>query len=127
MFMCKAKTAKPNIGLIPKLNLLNPWAFLGEKSTKHFVLYRNMTSATLGTSTSPVEVTNISKYGFWLLLGDEELFLPFSEFPWFRDANVAKILHVELPSSHHLYWPELDIDLAVESIRHPEQFPLVSA
>jgi hypothetical protein len=27
---------------------------------------------------------------------------------------------------HHLYWPDLDIDLAVESIRHPEQFPLVS-
>ena len=86
----------------------------------------NVKSATLGISTSPVEVTNISKYGFWLLLGDEELFLPFSEFPWFRDANVAKILHVELPSSNHLYWPELDIDLAVESIRHPEQFPLVS-
>jgi hypothetical protein len=83
-------------------------------------------SATLGISTSPIEVTNISKYGFWLLLGDEELFLPFSEFPWFQDANVAKILHVELPSSNHLYWPELDIDLAVESIRHPEQFPLVN-
>jgi hypothetical protein len=27
---------------------------------------------------------------------------------------------------HHLYWPDLDIDLAVESIRHPEKFPLVS-
>jgi hypothetical protein len=24
------------------------------------------------------------------------------------------------------YWPELDVDLAVESIRHPEKFPLVS-
>ena len=128
MFMCKAKTAKPNIGLIQKLNLLNLSVFLDVKSTKHFTLYRSMNvkSATLGISNSPVEVTNISKYGFWLLLGDEELFLPFSEFPWFRDANVAKILHVELPSSNHLYWPELDIDLAVESIRHPEQFPLVS-
>lgn len=43
-----------------------------------------MTSAALGASTSPVEVTNISQHGFWLLLADEELFLPFSEFPWFR-------------------------------------------
>ncbi|WP_031430051.1 DUF2442 domain-containing protein [Methylomicrobium album] len=85
-----------------------------------------MTFATLGTSISPVEVTNISQYGFWLLLGDEELFLPFSEFPWFRNAAVGNILHVERPSSNHLYWPELDIDLAVESIRHPEQFPLIS-
>jgi len=128
MSMCKDKTAKPNIGLIQKLNLLNLSVFLDVKSTKHFALYRsmNVTSATLGISTSPVEVTNISKHGFWLLLGDEELFLPFSEFPWFRDANVGKILHVELPSSNHLYWPDLDIDLAVESIRHPEHFPLVS-
>lgn len=85
-----------------------------------------MTSASLGTNISPVEVTNISQYGFWLLLGEEELFLPFSEFPWFRNAAVGKILHVEHPSSNHLYWPELDIDLAVESIRQPEQFPLVS-
>lgn len=85
-----------------------------------------MTSAAPGISTSPVEVTNISKHGFWLLLGDEELFLPFSEFPWFQDVPVSKILNVELPSSNHLYWPDLDVDLAVESIRHPEQFPLVS-
>lgn len=85
-----------------------------------------MTSAAPGISTSPVEVTNISKHGFWLLLENEELFLPFSEFPWFRDVPVGKILHVELASSNHLYWPELDVDLAVESIRHPEKFPLVS-
>ena len=85
-----------------------------------------MTSATLGISTSPVEVTNISRHGFWLLLEDEELFLPFSEFPWFRDVAVGKILNVEHPASGHLCWPELDIDLTVESIRHPERFPLVS-
>ena len=85
-----------------------------------------MTSAAHGVSTSPVEVTNISQHGFWVLVKDEELFLPFSEFPWFRDVSIGKILHVELPSSNHLYWPELDIDLAVDSIRHPEQFPLVS-
>jgi hypothetical protein len=85
-----------------------------------------MKSATLGLNTSLVEVTNISRHGFWLLLEDEELFLPFYDFPWFQDAAVGKILNVELPSSNHLYWPELDVDLAVESIRHPEKFPLVS-
>ncbi len=85
-----------------------------------------MKSAALGLNTSPAEVTNISRHGFWLLLENEELFLPFSDFPWFRDASVGKILNVELPSSNHLYWPELDVDLAVESIRHPDKFPLVS-
>jgi hypothetical protein len=33
---------------------------------------------------------------------------------------------VELPSEQHLYWPELDVDLEVESVLHPERFPLVS-
>ena len=79
-----------------------------------------------GVSTLDVEVTNVSGHGFWLLLGEEELFVPFSEFPWFKDASIAKLLHVERPQAHHLYWPDLDIDLAVDSIRHPEQFPLVS-
>jgi hypothetical protein len=85
-----------------------------------------MKSATLGINTSPVEVTNISRHGLWLLLDNEELFLPFSDFPWFQTATVGKILNVEFPSSNHLYWPELDVDLAVESIRHPDKFPLVS-
>jgi len=79
-----------------------------------------------GTSTSAAEVTNISRHGFWLLLGDEELLLPFEQFPWFRSATVEQITDVERPSEGHLYWPRLDVDLSVESIRHPEAFPLVS-
>ena len=85
-----------------------------------------MISAVLGQSTSAAEVTNVSKHGFWLLLGEEELFVPFADFPWFQDAPIGKLTDVELPSPHHLYWPALDVDLAVASIRHPEQFPLVS-
>jgi len=83
-------------------------------------------SAGSGTSISDVEVTNVSAHGFWVLLGSEELHLPFTQFPWFRDAPVVKLTHVTRPSPDHLYWPELDIDLAVESIKHPDRFPLVS-
>jgi hypothetical protein len=31
-----------------------------------------------------------------------------------------------MPSADHLYWPTLDVDLSVESLRHPERYPLVS-
>jgi hypothetical protein len=79
-----------------------------------------------GKLTSGVEVANVSPRGFWLLIGNEELFVPFSLFPWFRDSTIAQITNVEMPSARHLYWPELDVDLAVESIRNPEAFPLVS-
>jgi hypothetical protein len=85
-----------------------------------------MKSASPGRSTSAAEVGNVSPDGFWLLVGDEELFVPFAEFPWFRDASIKQICHVEMPSAHHLHWPDLDIDLAVESIRDPANFPLVS-
>src|SRR5688500_2553686 len=85
-----------------------------------------MPSAALGRSTSPAEVTNVSAHGFWLFVGARELFVPFQQFPWFRDASIRAITNVQLPSPHHLYWPDLDIDLAVESIERPEKYPLVS-
>lgn len=85
-----------------------------------------MKSETLGTDTSEVEVTQISKHGIWLLLQEKEHFLSFENFPWFKEASVSAIQNVELLNEHHLYWPDLDIDLAIESVEHPEQFPLVA-
>ena len=85
-----------------------------------------MKSETHGIDTSEVEVTQISKDGIWLLIGEKESFLPFENFPWFRNASVGAIHNVELLNENHLYWPDLDIDLAVESIDHPERFPLIA-
>lgn len=85
-----------------------------------------MTSAEHGPATLAVEVANVTPHGFWLFIGEREVFLPFREFPWFRDASIGALSNVQLPSPHHLYWPELDIDLAVDSIDHPDQYPLVS-
>ena len=80
----------------------------------------------LGTDISAPEVTHVSRHGLWLLLADEEIHMPFEHFPWFRRATIDQISHVEAITAGHLYWPELDIDLSVDSIRHPEAFPLVS-
>ena len=77
-----------------------------------------------GTTTSQAEVTNISQHGFWLLLDERELFLPFEEYPWFKRAPVEEILRLERPQPDHLRWPDLDIDLSVDSIEHPERYPL---
>lgn len=85
-----------------------------------------MKSVALGKSISKVEVTNISRRGFWLLVGEEELFLPFKDFPWFKTASVQAVLRVALCSREHLRWPDLDVDLTLDSIRHPEKYPLVS-
>jgi len=84
-----------------------------------------MTSVRRGRRTSKVEVINVSAQGFWLLLAGRELFVPFADFRWFRDASIGQILAVDQPSENHLYWPQLDVDLTVESIEHPERYQLV--
>jgi len=73
-----------------------------------------------GKITLEAEVTQIDKQGIWILIGDKESFLPFEKFPTFREASVGTIHNVVLLNEGHLYWPDLDIDLAVESIEHPE-------
>jgi hypothetical protein len=83
-------------------------------------------SSLRGTPTSGVELTNVSPHGLWLLLDEREVFLGFREFPWFANATISQLGRIERPSHHHLYWRDLDIDLAVESLQHPERYPLVS-
>ena len=80
----------------------------------------------LGAPTSEIEVSLISNKGFWLLLENEELFVPYAEFPWFKQATIEQVTSIERPSHNHLYWPLLDTDLSLESIRDPSQFPLIA-
>lgn len=76
-----------------------------------------------GKDSVAVIVTNISQHGVWLLTRDEELFISFNEFPRFQKASVSQIMNVEWLEPHSLYWPDLQMDLALQSIR---RFPLVS-
>ena len=85
-----------------------------------------MKSVQRGRSTSDVEVTNVSQHGFRIFLGDREVYASFKDFPWFEDASIREITTVELLSPRHLYWPKLDVDLAVDSLDHPDRYPLVS-
>jgi hypothetical protein len=85
---------------------------------------REQRSEMPGTSISRVDVTNISQHGFWMLVDDRELFLPFDDFPWFKAASIEAILNVMRPKARHLYWPDLDVDLTIDSIEHPGRYPL---
>ena len=83
-----------------------------------------MNSLAHENNTSVIEVTNISAHGVWILAHDKELFMSYEDFPWFKDQTVKTILNVEEPSSGHFYWPDLDVDLSIEIIENPGQFPL---
>jgi hypothetical protein len=84
-----------------------------------------MKSSRGGAAISPVEIANIDRFGFWVHVNDREYFLPFPDFPWFRNATVDQILKVELHNGDHLRWPDLDVDLCLDSIENPESYPLV--
>jgi len=83
-----------------------------------------MSSKALGENTSGVEITNISSHGVWLLAHDQELFMSYGDFPWFKDVPIGSILNVQELCPGHFYWPDLDVDLTAEIIKYPERFPL---
>ena len=85
-----------------------------------------MKSENIGAGTSNVEVLNVSPHGFWLMVANREFFLGYDDFPWFHDATMSQLFNVELHHAEHLYWPELDVDLDLDRIEHPEKYPLVA-
>ena len=80
----------------------------------------------LGKASSNVEIQNVSKFGVWLFAAGKEFFLPFERHPWFKEATIGQISNVHLQFGHLLHWPDLDVDLAVDSLEHPERYPLVA-
>ncbi|MYM89659.1 DUF2442 domain-containing protein [Rugamonas sp. FT82W] len=74
-----------------------------------------------------VRILDISPHGFWVDLGNEKLYAAYVDFPWFANATLAQLEDVQRPSADHLYWPALDVDLSVDSLRDPAAFPLIAA
>ena len=85
-----------------------------------------MKSEIIGSGTSAAEVLNVSPHGFWLWVAGQAHFLAFEQFPWFRKATLSQLFAMELHHGEHLYWPELDVDLDLDRIVHPEKYPLIA-
>jgi hypothetical protein len=84
-----------------------------------------MSLTNFGTNTLKCEVTDINKNGIWIFVEGKEYFIPFKEFPMFRAVAVEKIFNVTYLPPDHLHWEKLDIDLDLDSIEHPEKYPLI--
>jgi hypothetical protein len=82
-------------------------------------------SKVLGKNTSAsAEIQNISNQGIWILINGQEFFMPFKKFPWFLNATIQQIYNLEFFHGKHLHWPSLDVDIEVESLKHPDAYPL---
>lgn len=84
-----------------------------------------MKSPALGKNTSSAEVENISRHGIWLLVKGREYFLAYGDYPWFADAKLSEIHNVKLLRGKYLHWPDLDVDLELDSLSNREQYPLL--
>jgi len=83
-----------------------------------------MSSSTLGQDISDVDISLVTAKGFWIYVQSKEYFLSFDEYPWFRNARIAEIMNVELKNQCHLRWNDLDVDIELDSLEHPERYPL---
>jgi hypothetical protein len=84
----------------------------------------------LGTNIFRCEVTNIANFGFWLIIDNQkdnwqEYFIPFSDYPSFKKAKINEIHNVKMLSVNQIHWPDLDIDIEVDALRNPEDYPLI--
>lgn len=84
-----------------------------------------MRSSAPGKGTSLAEVQDISRNGIWLLVRGREYFLAYADYPWFQEAKLAEIYNLQFSHGTHLYWPDLDVDLELESLQQPGKYPLV--
>lgn len=83
-----------------------------------------MKSSAPGAAISRAEVLAVVPAGIWLGVEGAEHFMPFADFPWFRRAPASAVKNVRLVRGKHLRWPDLDVDLELDSIIHPGHYPL---
>ena len=83
-----------------------------------------MDSSQNGICISEYSVTSITDLGFWILCDEKEYFIPFKEYPGFKDASVRQILNFSYLAPSQLHWADLDIDIELRALSQPEFFPL---
>ncbi|KAA6348174.1 hypothetical protein EZS27_004380 [termite gut metagenome] len=79
-----------------------------------------------GIRTLKAKVAMITSRGVSLYVNGHKYYLPYHTYPWFREAKVADILNVEMPDEESLRWEALNVDLHLDSLIHPENYPLVA-
>ena len=77
---------------------------------------------TLDTSAS---VLMINSQGIMLSVCGQDFFLSYNRIPWMRDASIKSVLNVQMSGRNAIEWPDLDVDLEIDSLRHPERYPLL--
>jgi hypothetical protein len=74
--------------------------------------------------TGKIEITNIERDGFWILIPENEYFVSFDRYQAFKQAKIEQIFNFRY-DEEEIQWPELDVDMEIEALKHPENYPLI--
>ena len=77
------------------------------------------------TASTLVDVLMINDKGLMLSVLGQDYFLSYNRVPWMKDATINEVLNVRMSGQNAIEWPKLDVDLEVDSLRHPERYPLL--
>lgn len=71
------------------------------------------------------DVLMINDRGIMISVQGQDYFLSYNRVPWMKDATISEVLDVRMSGNNAIEWPRLDVDLEVDSLRHPERYPLL--
>ena len=112
--------------LEPSIELAENYGF-SNKDLKKITQIINKMGTTLKNNLQPtsVAVLMINAQGMLITVQGQDYFLSYNRVPWLRDARISSVLNVRMSGPRAIEWPDLDVDLEIESLRHPERYPLV--
>lgn len=82
----------------------------------------NLSSSSHNTS---VSVLMINAQGIMLSVQGNDFFISYNRMPWLRDARISDVLNVRMSGRSAIEWETLGVDLEIESLKHPERYPLI--
>lgn len=83
------------------------------------------TTLNSNSSNTSANVLMINDKGLMLSVLGQDYFISFDRLPWMKDAAIRDVLDVQMCGDDAIEWPKLDIDLEIDSLKHPERYPLV--
>ena len=83
------------------------------------------TSLYTNSQNTLASVLMINSQGIMISVLGHDYFLSYNRVPWLKDARISDVLNIEVSGRSAIAWPALDVDLEIESLKHPERYPLL--
>lgn len=83
------------------------------------------TTSRNNTNSTSADVLMINDRGLMISVQGQDYFLSYNRVPWMKDATISEVLDVRMSGKNAIEWPKLDVDLEIDSLKHPERYPLL--